>query len=143
MEKVIDEIDEIEGMKLFAVYKNEIPMYLYLVDENGKIVEPNKEEISKEWKHLWIKGKNNVGKEDKMDPLLLALRALSGDDMDFAQEHNGVGFSGADSEFGHSLASRDFLTLKQKPYAIRIIKKYKKQLQKNYPLIWSEVENIL
>jgi len=79
----------------------------------------------------------------EIQPILKALRAIAGDDQDFAQSENSIGFSGFDTEFGHSLASRDFLTEKQIPFARKLVYKYRKQLQHNYPAIWDEVKGEL
>lgn len=76
----------------------------------------------------------------EIDPLIKALRAIAGDDNDRASARNDVGFSGFDTEFGHSLASRDFLTEKQLPHARRLVWKYRKQLQEHYPEIWKKIE---
>ena len=150
-----------EGMELKDIYgispitgTKEV-VYMVLVDrETGKEIKPTSEGIMESWNpvievqngenimhiHLqkWLKMKNNT-----INPLLKALKAISGDDMDFASEENGIGFSGVDTEFGHSLASREFLTEKQIPYAKKLVRKYKRQLIKNYPEIWEEVKNEL
>ena len=76
----------------------------------------------------------------EVDPLIRALRAIAGDDSDRASTRNDVGFSGFDTEFGHSLASQDFLTERQVPHAKRLVWKYRKQLQEHFPDIWKEVE---
>ena len=91
----------------------------------------------------WLSQNNQFGvrkEEQEIDPLIKALRAIAGDDQDHAQADNGVGFSGFDTEFGHSLASKDFLTEKQVPYAKKMVWKYRKQLQEHFPEIWEEVE---
>ena len=85
-----------------------------------------------------VKPKQETMKE--VDPLIRALRAIAGDDSDRASARNDVGFSGFDTEFGHSLASRDFLTERQVPRAKRLVWKYRKQLQEHFPDIWKEVE---
>ena len=79
----------------------------------------------------------------EIDPLIRALRAIAGDDSDRASTRNDVGFSGFDTEFGHSLASRDFLTERQVPHAKRLVWKYRKQLQEHFPDIWKEVEELM
>ncbi len=84
---------------------------------------------------------NNALKE--LNPLIKALRAIAGDDQDHAQVDNGIGFSGVDTDFGHSLASKDFLTEKQIPYAKKMVWKYRKQLKEHFPEIWEEVEAVL
>ena len=150
-----------DGIDLKDIYgydpitgKREI-VYMILVDaKTGKEIKPSSEGIAPEWNpiieieqngqtikmHLqkWLKTKDKPMKPP-MNPLLKALKCISGDDMDYASEENGIGFSGMDTEFGHSLASREFLTEKQIPYAKRLVKKYHKQLMKNYPEIWAEV----
>lgn len=150
-----------EGMELKDIYgispitgTKEV-VYMVLVDrETGKEIKPTSEGIMESWNpvievqngentmhiHLqkWLKLKNNT-----MNPLLKALKAIAGDDMDYASNENGVGFSGVDTEFGHSLASREFLTEKQIPYARKLVKKYRKQLINNYPEIWEEVKEEL
>ena len=77
---------------------------------------------------------------NELNPLIKALRAIAGDDQDHAQADNGIGFSGFDTEFGHSLASKDFLTEKQIPYAKKMVWKYRKQLKEHFPEIWENVE---
>ena len=77
----------------------------------------------------------------EIDPLLRALRAIAGDDNDHASTRNDVGFSGFDTGFAHSLASRDFLTERQVPYAKKLVWKYRKQLQEHFPEVWKEVED--
>ena len=76
----------------------------------------------------------------KIDPLVSALRAIAGVDKDHASSDNDIGFSAYDTEFGHSLASRDTLSEKQIPYAKKMVWKYRKQLQEHFPEIWKDVE---
>ena len=51
---------------------------------------------------------------------------------DGAREHDGQGFSGADTEFGHSLAARAqqgrAYTVKQATAALKLVRKYRRQL---------------
>ena len=70
------------------------------------------------------------------DPILKALRLLAGDDTDFAQVRNNVGFAKMDVEFGHSLASQDHLSEKQKFYGKKLIRKYHRQIPSD---LWKEI----
>lgn len=87
--------------------------------------------------------KPEEAKKNEVNPLVRALRAIAGDDQDYASADNGIGFSGFDTEFGHSLCKRDFLTEKQLPYARKMVWKYRKQLQEHFPAIWKEVESMV
>src|SRR5690349_16147666 len=58
------------------------------------------------------------------------LRYLAGMDEDHAQEHNDVGYNGVDSHFGHSLAERETLTLPMLRAGYRMLRKYRKQLER-------------
>lgn len=65
---------------------------------------------------------------DTDDPLLIALRILAGNDPDFAQQRNNIGFNGSDANMGHSLANFPYLSEKQKYRARKILKKYHRQI---------------
>lgn len=60
------------------------------------------------------------------------LRRLAGNDPDRAAERNDIGFSSADGVFGHSLAERTYLTDKMVPYALRMCRKYHRQLGEEF-----------
>ena len=60
-----------------------------------------------------------------------ALRYLASDDGDYARGLNGIGYNKIDSGIGHSLAEQERLTAKQAILGIKIIKKYKRQLQED------------
>jgi SNF2 family DNA or RNA helicase len=51
-------------------------------------------------------------------------------DTDHATQWNGVGFNGVDSDFGHSLAAREALTLPMLRTGYKMVKKYRKQLER-------------
>ena len=68
-----------------------------------------------------------------MSTIEAALLALTSVDQDYASEQNGVGFSGTDTKFGHSLAKqvvdgRD-LSYRQRLAAYTMLKKYHEQLK--------------
>ena len=56
------------------------------------------------------------------------LRYLAGMDADHASSLNGIGFNKIDTQIGHDLAGREWLTPKQAALGIKICKKYHKQL---------------
>ena len=62
------------------------------------------------------------------DPILVALRILAGNDPDFAQQRNNIGFNGSDATIGHSLANFPYLSEKQQWRAKKILKKYNRQI---------------
>jgi SWI/SNF-related matrix-associated actin-dependent regulator 1 of chromatin subfamily A len=57
------------------------------------------------------------------------LRYLAALDHDYAANRNGIGFNKIDSTIGHSLAERSFLTPKQAALGMKLIQKYRKQLE--------------
>lgn len=59
-----------------------------------------------------------------------ALKLIASEDDDGAQERNGVGFNKFDTNFGRQLASQHSLSFNQTIAAIKMLKKYKKQLPK-------------
>lgn len=70
---------------------------------------------------------------EKLSPEIIAqahqgMKLLAEADPDRASERNGVGFSGADGEFGHKLASAERLTPRMAVYAVRLCRKYHRQL---------------
>lgn len=75
-------------------------------------------------------------KESVSDPVLMALKLLAGKDTDFASEKNNIGFNGRDTEFGHSLASNDHLSEKQREWGKRILRKYHRQIPKE---LWEQI----
>ena len=66
------------------------------------------------------------------------LKTLAGFDPDGASYHNNMGFSKIDSQFGHSLAENDSLTVKQAWYGRKIIRKYHRQLPEHINKILKE-----
>lgn len=67
-----------------------------------------------------------------------ALKILAGV-CDGAVEHDGVGFNGADTHFGRSLAARRSLTARQALAGQKLLKKYKRQLPQDlYQTIFGE-----
>ena len=80
----------------------------------------------------------------KLAALHRMLRFLAGRDMDYALHQNGIGYNGRDSGFGHSLAEREAtLTDKQAAAAIRMLRKYKRQLEgPDYDLIYPVKEKV-
>ena len=75
-------------------------------------------------------------KENTYDPILKALQILAGNDPDFAGVRNNIGFNGRDTEFGHSLASQEHLSPKQREYGKKILRKYHRQIPKD---LWEEI----
>lgn len=65
------------------------------------------------------------------DIIIKALRLLAADDPDGAREVNGIGFNGADSTFGRSLAQQTRLTGRQQEMAWKLLQKYRGQLSRN------------
>jgi len=57
------------------------------------------------------------------------LQYLAALDRDYAANRNGMGFNKIDSAIGHSLADRSFLTPKQAALGMKLIQKYRKQLE--------------
>ena len=110
-------------------------MYVTLKDiETGEEEFPN---VSKEWDPVIEDSNGNYIhlqkfiKSKGMDPVLRALKILAGNDPDYAGVQNGIGFNGRDTEFGHSLASCNHLSLKQREYGKKMVRKYHKQLPKD------------
>ena len=80
--------------------------------------------------------RKEVKKETTYDPVLKALQILAGNDPDFAGVRNNIGFNGRDTEFGHSLASQNHLSPKQKEYGKKLLRKYHRQIPKD---LWKEI----
>ncbi len=57
------------------------------------------------------------------------LQYLAALDRDYAANRNGMGFNKIDSAIGHSLADRSFLTTKQAALGMKLVQKYRKQLE--------------
>ena len=57
------------------------------------------------------------------------LQYLAALDRDYAANRNGMGFNKIDSAIGHSLAERSQLTPKQAALGMKLIQKYRKQLE--------------
>lgn len=70
------------------------------------------------------------GERTVMVRALDCLKLLAGNDPDRAQEQNGIGFNGADGDFGHDLADKSRLSDKQLYYAIKLLQKYRKQCER-------------
>ena len=75
-------------------------------------------------------------KKETYDPVLKALQILAGNDPDFAGVRNNIGFNGRDTDFGHSLASQEHLSPKQREYGKKILRKYHRQIPKD---LWDEI----
>ena len=80
--------------------------------------------------------RKEVKKETTYDPILKALQILAGNDPDFAGVRNNIGFNGRDTDFGHSLASQEHLSPKQREYGKKILMKYHRQIPKE---LWEEI----
>ena len=61
-----------------------------------------------------------------------SLRLLAALDPDYAGERNNIGFNGGDARFGHVLAELGSLTPKQMSVALRMLKKYHRQIAGAY-----------
>lgn len=81
-------------------------------------------------------GVRKIGNREPYDPILKALKFLAGMDNDYAQIRNNVGFAKLDVEFGHSLASQDCLSEKQKFYGKKLVRKYHRQIPSD---LWKEI----
>jgi SWI/SNF-related matrix-associated actin-dependent regulator 1 of chromatin subfamily A len=84
-----------------------------------KTVTITKEEIAKQAKDIT---------PEQIGAVHTCLKILAGLDQDYAAQRNGVGYSGADSMIGHSLASSKQLSPKQSVLGAKVIAKYHKQL---------------
>ena len=80
--------------------------------------------------------KKIVKKEEDIDPVLKALKLLAGDDPDFAATRNNVGFNKMDADFGHSLASNNHLSDRQREYGKKLLRKYHRQIPSD---LWIEI----
>ena len=80
--------------------------------------------------------KKVVKKEEDIDPVLKALKLLAGDDPDFAATRNNVGFNKMDADFGHSLASNNHLSDRQREYGKKLLRKYHRQIPSD---LWVEI----
>src|ERR1700690_2695369 len=58
----------------------------------------------------------------------VGLRLLAGSDEDGAREINGVGFNKLDTQLGHDLASRQYLSRRQAALGAKLMQKYRRQL---------------
>ena len=67
--------------------------------------------------------------EEQIADIHAKLRYLAALDRDYAANRNGMGFNKIDSEIGHSLAERSHLTPKQAALGMKLIQKYRKQLE--------------
>ena len=67
--------------------------------------------------------------EESKAAILEALRILSGYDTDRASYRNDMGFSKVDTYIGHELASRSHLTDRQALLGLKLVKKYRRQLE--------------
>ncbi len=67
--------------------------------------------------------------EESKEVILKALQTLSVYDADRASYQNGVGFSKVDTYIGHELASRSHLTDRQALLGLKLVKKYRRQLE--------------
>ena len=67
--------------------------------------------------------------EEQISDIHAKLRYLAALDHDYAANRNGMGFNKIDSTIGHSLAERSFLTPKQAALGMKLIQKYRKQLE--------------
>ena len=81
-------------------------------------------------------GMGEETKEENQDPVLKALKILAGNDPDYAGERNGIGFNGTDTNFGHSLASQNHLSDRQRDVAKRMLIKYHRQLPDD---LWQKI----
>lgn len=79
-------------------------------------------------KNLQWESKLGGEKMSKLELAQQAVRYLAGQ-CDGAITIDGVGFNGADTVFGKSLATQEHWTIKQTEAAIKMLKKYKNQLQ--------------
>jgi SWI/SNF-related matrix-associated actin-dependent regulator 1 of chromatin subfamily A len=67
--------------------------------------------------------------EESKTFILKALQILSGYDTDRASYRNDMGFSKVDTYIGHELASRSHLTDRQALLGLKLVKKYRRQLE--------------
>lgn len=67
------------------------------------------------------------------------LRLLAGMDWDYAQEHNGTGFSKVDVRLGHELAERGTLSPKQAVLGAKLTNKYRRQLPERCSRVWKDL----
>ena len=67
--------------------------------------------------------------EEQISDIHKKLQYLAALDRDYAANRNGMGFNKIDSAIGHSLAERSQLTPKQAALGMKLIQKYRKQLE--------------
>lgn len=67
--------------------------------------------------------------EEQIADIHKKLQYLAALDRDYAANRNGMGFNKIDSAIGHSLAERSHLTPKQAALGMKLIQKYRKQLE--------------
>lgn len=130
-----------DGMELQDIYgispitgKRDI-VYVRLL-EHGKVMD-QEPDVIRDWNPIIdVPGTvKTMHLQDFLFPsdsqlVLKALQIIAGYDPDMAEIKNKMGFSKPDVEFGHSLASRDFLTENQLHYAKKMVWKYRRQLPK-------------
>ncbi len=69
---------------------------------------------------------------EQIELALEGLRRLADRDHDHASERNGVGFSGTDTGIGHSLAGQSSLSQRQANIAVKLCRKYVRQLGREF-----------
>lgn len=75
------------------------------------------------------------------DTVLSACRFLDNRNLDQATEKNDIGYNKLDGKFGRSLAERDKLTSKQITAALKMLRKYHKQIPVHmYAILYKEVK---
>ena len=113
-----------------------------LVSRKGRFpIEPMQHQHNHKGIFILRKGNGNLPEElDMNDTITItttdaraeirkALAYLAGNDQDHAAEQNGIGFNGADSQFGHDLAKREDLTENQYRAGLKMLQKYRAQLR--------------
>jgi hypothetical protein len=84
----------------------------------------------------------SLSRSEVVGSVLACLRLLASQ-CDGAVEDDGVGFNGADSEFGKSLAAREQLSDRQALSGARLLQKYRKQIEKfGNDLILPSIEDV-
>jgi hypothetical protein len=78
----------------------------------------------------WLAGQLT---KEQVETAHAVMRQLAGMDEDHAAERNDIGFSGADTEFGHKLANAASLSPRQAAHAVKLAIKYRKQVGVLFP----------
>lgn len=121
---IADKALNYENMEVQDIEKEKIKLTIPSEEEKIGIKEPVKEKLP-------------AFTQKEHDSILEAINIISSS-CDGARAQDGMGFNKLDTDFGHQLAARDFLTPKQLIAAKKLVKKYSRQIPET---LYNEVFN--